>query len=100
MDFLLFFRINIIKLVYKLGVIDKNLINAFLVQPKGRLALFRAFAPLFFRFGFNGTHLSSDYLKIDGVNFCQLDGEYVDLEKESNYIILKKEAINFLSPNS
>ena len=85
---------------YKLGVIDKNLINAFLVQPKGRLALFRAFAPLFFRFGFNGTHLSSDYLKIDGVNFCQLDGEYVDLEKESNYIILKKEAINFLSPNS
>ena len=85
---------------YKLGVIDKNLINAFLVQQKGRLALFRAFALLFFRFGFNGIHVSSDYFKIDGVDFCQLDGEYVNLEKQSNYILLKKDAINFLSPHS
>lgn len=83
---------------YKLGKIDKDLTNAFLVQQKGRMALFNAFAPLFFRFGFNGTHISSDYYKIDGVDFCQLDGEYVDLEKNSNYISFKKDAINFLSP--
>lgn len=83
---------------FKLGKIDENLINAFLVQRKGRLALFNAFAPLFFRIGFNGSHISSDYFKIDGVDCCQLDGEYVDLESNSNYISFKKDAINFLSP--
>lgn len=83
---------------YKLGKIDENLINAFLVQRKGRLALFNAFAPLFFRIGFNGSHISSDYFKIDGVDFCQLDGEYIDLESQSNYISIKKDAIKFLSP--
>ena len=83
---------------YKLGKIDENLINAFLVQRKGRFALFNAFASLFFRFGFNGTHISSNYFKVDGVGFCQLDGEYVDLDSQSNYISFKKDAINFLSP--
>ena len=44
------------------------------------------------------TKISSNYFKVDGVGFCQLDGEYVDLDSQSNYISFKKDAINFLSP--
>ncbi len=83
---------------YKLGIIQRDMINAFIVHHSGKLALFRAFAPLFFWFGFNGKHLAAESFKIDGATFCQLDGEYVDLKNKSTYILIKKDAINFLSP--
>ncbi len=83
---------------YKLGKIKLNMINAFIVHHRGRLALLKAFTPLFFWRGFSGTHISSDMFKIDGVKFCQLDGEYTKLDNRSTYISVKKDAINFLSP--
>ncbi len=83
---------------YKLGELKKDTINAYIVNQSGKIALFRAFAPLFFWFGFNGRHLASDSFKIDGAEFCQLDGEYVKLDNKSTYIMVRKNAINFLSP--
>ena len=72
--------------------------NAFLVENNGRLALFKAFAPLFFWFGFKGTHISAENIKINGAAFCQLDGEYVELQNQSTYIFIKEKAINLISP--
>lgn len=83
---------------YKLGNIQEGKINAFLVENNGRLALFKAFAPLFFWFGFKGTHISAENIKINGAAFCQLDGEYVELQNQSTYIFIKEKAINLISP--
>lgn len=83
---------------YKLGHIQKGKINCFLVEKNGRLSLFKAFAPLFFWFGFNGTHISAENIKLNGASFCQLDGEYTELQNESTYIMIKEKAINFIVP--
>ena len=83
---------------YKLGTIQKGKINCFLVEKSGRLSLFKAFAPLFFWLGFNGIHINAENIKLHGVSFCQLDGEYTELQNESAYIMIKENAINFISP--
>lgn len=83
---------------YKLGIIQKDKINCFLVEKSGRLSLFKAFVPLFFWLGFHGTHINSENIKLHGASFCQLDGEYTELQNESAYVMIKENAINFISP--
>ncbi len=83
---------------YKLGRIQERKINCFLVEKNGRLSLLKAFAPLFFWFGFNGIHINSENIKLNGVSFCQLDGEYTELQNKSTYIMIKENAINFIAP--
>lgn len=84
---------------YKLGQIQEGKINCFLVEKNGRLSLFKAFAPLFFWFGFNGTHICAENIKLNGASFCQLDGEYTELQNNSTYIMIKENAINFIVPS-
>ena len=50
---------------------------------------------VFFWFGFNGIHINSENIKLNGVSFCQLDGEYTELQNKSTYIMIKENAINF-----
>lgn len=83
---------------YKLGKIEKSKINCFLVEKNGRLSLFKSFAPLFFWLGFHGTHINAENIKLNGASFCQIDGEYTELQNESTYIMIKKNAINFIAP--
>lgn len=83
---------------YKLGSIQEGKINCFLVEKNGRFSLFKAFAPLFFWFGFNGLHINAENIKLNGASFCQLDGEYTELQNDSTYIMIKENAINFISP--
>lgn len=84
---------------YKLGKIDKSKINGFLVEQNGKLSLLKAFMPLFCWFGFHGTSINAENIKINGVSFCQLDGEFVELQSESSFIKIKENAINFLFPS-
>lgn len=84
---------------YKLGKIHKGKINCFLVEKSGRISLFKSFAPLFFWFGFRGTHINAENIKLNGASFCQLDGEYTELQNESTYIMIKENAINFIAPS-
>lgn len=83
---------------YKLGNIQEGKINCFLVEKGSRLSLFKAFAPLFFWLGFHGTHISAANIKLNGASFCQIDGEYTELQNESTYILIKENAINFIVP--
>lgn len=83
---------------YKLGNIQEGKINCFLVEKDSRLSLFKAFAPLFFWLGFHGTHISAANIKLNGASFCQIDGEYTELQNESTYIMIKENAINFIVP--
>lgn len=83
---------------YKLGNIQEGKINCFLVEKGSRLSLFKAFAPLFFWLGFHGTHISAANIKLNGASFCQIDGEYTELQNESTYIMIKENAINFIVP--
>lgn len=84
---------------YKLGRIEKDKINAFLVLDNSRSSLFKSFLSLFLGFGFKGKSLVNSYFKIDNVSYCQIDGEYVDLLKSSAYISIKYNAINFVLPD-
>ena len=83
---------------YKLGKIHEGKINCFLVEKSGRLSLFKSFAPLFFWLGFHGTHINAENIKLNGASFCQIDGEYTELQNESTYIMIKENAINFIAP--
>ena len=62
------------------------------------LSLFKSFAPLFFWLGFHGTHINAENIKLNGASFCQIDGEYTELQNESTYIMIKENAINFIAP--
>lgn len=83
---------------YKLGKITKDKINVFFTEKKGLLHLLKSFIPLFLWFGFKGTIINSEHVKINGASFCQRDGEYTKLKHDSIYIYIKKQAINFIVP--
>ncbi len=83
---------------YKLGKIQEGKINGFLVEKNGIFSLLKSFIPLFFWFGFKGTRISAEYIKLHGASFCQLDGEYIELQNQSTYIMIKENAINFIVP--
>lgn len=84
---------------FKLGDINRKKINAFYVTQEGKFAIFKSFAPLFLNQGFKGGSSQSDTFKIKGAKICQIDGEFVKLDKnEEVEISFSEDAINFLMP--
>ena len=82
---------------FKLGNIKKSKLNVFLITKKGFLPLLKNIISIVLGFGFKGEKETTDYLKISGVSACQIDGQYVELNKASVFVRIKNNAIKLIS---
>jgi len=82
---------------YKLGKLEFGKLNLFSIFQKKRLYLFKSMLSLFvLKKGFVGSRMNVDYLKINNIISCQVDGESYKTDKKSVFIMFKQRAIKFI----
>lgn len=81
---------------YKLGKVNNNKLNIFSISTNSRFSIIKSIISMFFGFGFSRKNSAVDYVKINGVKFCQIDGEYVEINKSSFFIQINKDALTLI----
>lgn len=82
---------------YKLGNIVRGKLNIFTLHSNSRFRLIKSIISMFFGLGFSKSFYVTDYVKVSGVNSCQIDGEYLEINKQSLIIKVKRDALTLIS---
>lgn len=81
---------------FRLGKIAQDKLNLFSISSSGIKPLIVSALSLAFGKGFRGVVTSSDYVKVQGVSSCQIDGEFMPIVKNSVFIRIKHGALNLV----
>lgn len=78
---------------YKIGKIHKGKLNIFSVASPKLWSLIKTLLSIFLGKGIKTPAISTDYLKINGALCCQVDGEFVPLDRSSVFLKVKRNAL-------
>ncbi len=81
---------------YRLGKIQPGRLNLFSVPYPGIRPVLKSVLSIALGMGFSGVTVSSDYVKVRGASCCQIDGEFMPIEKTSVFIKIKRNALNLV----
>lgn len=81
---------------YKLGHVKKGKLNLFSIHKRGLMPVLKTIFSVFLGFGFKGNKECVDYMKVTGVSCCQIDGQFVEFDRNSVFIRVKPDAIKMV----
>lgn len=82
---------------FRLGHVKKGKLNLFSIHKEGSAPLIKTIFSIFLGFGFKGNKECIDCLKIAGVSFCQIDGQFIEFERDNVFVRVKPDAIKLVS---